>query len=457
MCNFKLEPALLLVLFGWNLSVHLIPNQLLKQTCLMYGFNSTDCSHLGVDNRTRKIEEMIQPIVAQIIMTTALLNSIIPGLLCLFFSAWSDKFGRKKVICAAFFGHFLTLATFTVLSCLFDGHVIANPWLYVIPYVPLILSGGFPTMLVATICYATDLSDENSRSTRLVIMEIITFLGMLIGTASCSFVLKLACPTTVFIISTVCIGFAAIYSSIFVEESLTTSENINFCNQMAKLFSPMPLIEMLRTCFNKRGINERKIIWCLMVILILIFSTTHSTRTVFYLFAREKFNWTLREVTMFDSSTLLISIVGFLSGLAIFKRILKLPDIVIAVIAIISLFSESILKATAQTTPEIYSAAGVCLFKILSVPMCRSLIASIISKTDIGKVYSFSSALESVFDLIATPLYTYVYTKTFTYFAGAFFFITSSFSIFSLVLILYVNRLKKDREKSLNSYAQIVS
>lgn len=121
------------------------------------------------------------------------------------------------------------------------------------------------------------------------------------------------------------------------------------------------------------------------------------------------------------------------------------------------MFSESILKATAQTTPEIYSAAGVCLFKILSVPMCRSLIASIIPKTDIGKVYSFSSALESVFDLIATPLYTYVYTKTFTYFAGAFFFITSSFSIFSLVLILYVNRLKKDREKSLNSYAQIVS
>lgn len=457
MCNFKLEPALLLVLFGWNLAVPVIPNQLLTQTCLMYGYNSSDCSHLGVNNRTKKIEEMIQPLVAQILMTTSLLDSIIPGLLSLFFGSWSDKFGRKKVICATFFGHFLSLLTLAAITYFYDKHAIINPWLYVMPYVPLILTGGWPTMIVATLCYATDLSDENTRSTRLAIMEIITFLGILLGIASCSFVLKLTCANTVFIISTVCAGVAATFSLIFIKESLEMPENMNIVDQMAELFSPRPVIEMLKTCFKKRAFNERKIVWFLIVTLILIVSTTHSTRNVFYLFAREKFNWTLKEVTVFESSSILISIVGCTSGLAIFKRLLKFSDITIAFVAIISLFSESIFKATAQTSEAMYSAAGVCLFKILAVPMCRSVIASIVPKTEIGKVYSFSSAFESVSALIVTPLYTFVYAYTFTYFAGAFFFITSSFSLISLILILCVKRFKKDRENLLNSFAQIVS
>lgn len=455
--NFKMEPALLLVLFGWNLAVPLVPNQLLKQTCLTFGFNSSDCSHLGVKNETKKIEEAIQPLVAQIIMTISLLDSIIPGLLSLFYGPWSDKFGRKKVICATFIGHFLALAALVVISFLYDRRFIANPWLYVIPYVPLIITGGWPTMIVATLCYVTDLSDESSRSTRLAIMEMITFIGILLGIASCSFVFKLTCANTVFIVSTALVGFASIYSLIFIEESLKTSQSLGVFGQITELLSPKSVIKMLKTCFKKRQLNERKIIWFLIVTLTLVVSTSHSTKNVFYLFAQKKFNWNLKEITMFDSSSLLISIVGCTSGLAIFKRLLKFPDISIAVIALISLLAESIILATAQTTTEMYFAAGVCLFKILAVPMCRSMIASIIPKTEIGKIYSFSSALESVSSLITAPLFTFIYAKTFTYFAGAFFFVTSFFSIFSLILVLCVNQMKKDREKLLNSYAQIAA
>ena len=55
--NFKLEPALLLLMFGWNLSGTVTQNQIIKQTCLYtYGFNDTICSQLGGRNESDDIK-----------------------------------------------------------------------------------------------------------------------------------------------------------------------------------------------------------------------------------------------------------------------------------------------------------------------------------------------------------------------------------------------------------------
>lgn len=55
--NFKLEPALLLLMFGWNLSDTVTQNQIIKQTCLYtYGFNDTICSQLGGRNESDDIK-----------------------------------------------------------------------------------------------------------------------------------------------------------------------------------------------------------------------------------------------------------------------------------------------------------------------------------------------------------------------------------------------------------------
>lgn len=55
--NFKLEPALLLLMFGWNLSGTVTQNQIIKQTCLYtYGFNETICNQLGGRNESDDIK-----------------------------------------------------------------------------------------------------------------------------------------------------------------------------------------------------------------------------------------------------------------------------------------------------------------------------------------------------------------------------------------------------------------
>lgn len=89
--------------------------------------------------------------------------------------------------------------------------------------------------------------------------------------------------------------------------------------------------------------------------------------------------------------------------------------------------------------------------------MCRSMMSTVVAKNEIGKVYSFASSFEAVSGLVAQPLYTYIYSETFTFFAGSFFLITATVYGINLVLISCVIRMRKTREALMNPYTQINS
>lgn len=453
--KFKLEPALCVIFFGWNLATSIIPNQLLRETCLIRGYNASDCSQLGLNNATRKIEEAIQPHVAEIMMTNTLLNSIIPAILSLFLGPWTDKFGRKKVICATFIGFSMTLLSLSLVSFISEQMAMMNPWMYVLPYIPNIVVGGWPTMIVAILCYVTDLTDESNRSSRLAIIEMIIFIGVLLGTASSSYILNFTSPTGVFLISTTCVSIATIYTVVFVDESVPHVVSATACEQLKELFSHAPVVDMMKTCFKRRSFKERRILWCLIVILMFTIFTFNGTGNVFYLFVREKFHWTLKEATLFDSTSMLITIVGVFIGLVLLKRVMHFSDLTIAIVAIISMLVDSMIRAFAQTPTEMYVASFVCLFKVLCSPMARSLISSIIPNNEIGKVFSITSSFEAVSSLVASPLYTYIYSRTFTFFAGAFYLITAGVYVINLMLAYCVFRMRRTRETLMNPYAEI--
>jgi MFS transporter, PCFT/HCP family, solute carrier family 46 (folate transporter), member 1 len=451
--RYLLEPALLVVFFGYNLASTILPSQLLKQTCLHDGYNQSDCDNIG-GNKTKYIEDKIQPHVAEIIMTNNLLNSIIPAIMSLFLGPWTDKFGRKKVICATCGGFSLTLVSFAIVSYIAD-QTIVNPWIYTLPYIPIIATGGWPSMIVAILCYTSDLSKEANRSTRLAIIEMIIFLGVLLGTFSCSYVLALTSPTILFVISATIVSFATAFIVVFVEESVEVIENVGTCVKIKELVSHAPVVDMLKTCFKRRPFGERRILWCLVVILMFTIFTLNGTSNIFYLFAQEKFQWTLRQTTTFDSISLVISLVGAFIGIVFLKKLLKISDLSLAIISIVSMIVDSLIKAFAESPTTMYVASSVSLFKILSSPMCRSLISSIIPNNETGKVYSIASSFEAVSSLVASPLYTFIYAKTLTFFAGAFYLITAGVYVINLILAVAILKMMHTRESLMNPYSQI--
>jgi MFS transporter, PCFT/HCP family, solute carrier family 46 (folate transporter), member 1 len=136
---------------------------------------------------------------------------------------------------------------------------------------------------------------------------------------------------------------------------------------------------------------------------------------------------------------------------------MKLSDVTVAVTAIMSMLIDGAIKAFAEVPSIMYVASGVCLYKTLVPPMCRSIIAGVVPKKEIGKVFSITSSLEALLSAVSSPIYAFVYNKTFTTFAGAYFLITSGASFVSLLLVLAVARMLNKRESFMGSNRQIGS
>jgi MFS-type transporter involved in bile tolerance (Atg22 family) len=94
------------------------------------------------------------------------------------------------------------------------------------------------------------------------------------------------------------------------------------------------------------------------------------------------------------------------------------------------------------------------IFSNLMAPMCRSVIASLVPHNEIGRIYSFISAFESVSSVISSPLYTFVYEKTYKTFTGAFLLVTAVINFINLMLSIFIFKSTKQRENILNSHEQ---
>lgn len=421
------------IYFGWCLSSAIIPNQLLKQTCLTRGYNISDCTNM-VENKdaASEIEEIVQPEVAFIMMVTSLLNATVPAVLSLFLGPWTDKVGRKKVLCAVNFGHSIGLIFLTLISVASDNNVMISPWAYILPQIPVILTGGWPALGITVGCYVTDLADESSRAIRFMIVEISVYGGIVLGMASSSFVLKATSPSIMFMMSAAAVTAAAVYTVVYVDETLKGVQEASTYEQLFELFSLFSFIDMIKTCIKPRRYKVRKILWFLICVQTFNAISSHDKRNLFYLFTREKFQWTLKEASLFDSGSLVISIVGSIIGLAIMKKKLGFSDISIAIIGTVSMFGDSVIKAFAQSPISLYVAALTCLLHMVVSP-----------QNEIGKVYSMTSSLEALAGLFSAPLYTFIYTETFTYFTGAFFLITAFFCFINLFLISGIQKMKR--------------
>lgn len=444
--NYGLEPGLFVLYFAFNLTNAILQNQLLKQQCLQLGYNATICSHLNTDNVTKAVEEEVQPFVANINSSILLLNSIIPAAYSLLLGSWTDKFGRKKVLMMSFTGYTSTLGLITLFSYISDHVTPLSPWYYAIAEIPMCVMGGWPTLDIAVCCYVTDLSDEKNRSFRLGTITFLNFLSNFSAYFSSSFILEASNATIVFIISFTCALAAFIYTIFIVDESIQVTNDVSAFGQVKAIFSVSRVKEVFATLFKKRPSRERRMLWCLMTIVTLAVFTMHGNGTVNYLFGREKFGWALRQWTIFDSTNTAITVFGLFFGLTVLKKYFQISDMKLATLALVSAIIDSTFKAFASKSYQMYMSSSFGIFRLLTTPVFRSIMSNILPHSEIGKIYSATTAFEAFSGLGAGPLYTNIYNRTLTTFPGAFNLITAAVFVINLVISLFVGRWKMDRE-----------
>lgn len=438
--RWTLEPALLLLFFGWFLSASIVTNQILRQTCLYtFGYDFFTCSHLDDKNST-ETEQEIQPYVASILMTVNICNSLIPTILSLFLGPWSDKYGRKQVICCIFSGYTISMGWITLVSYFSENISTNSPWNYLFAQLPLMICGGQPTLVIVILCYITDQTDETNRSLRFTIVEIIIFMGVLIALASSSFILQVSSATAVFCLSFAFIFAGTVIVTFFVEETVHKKDDVGWVEQYKDLFTTSRITELFRVYVQKRSSNNRKILWTLMIILILANFTTQGSHTVFYLFTRQKFGWNLQDLTLYEATSMLLTIVGSIIALAVLKKFLNFSDLSLSILSLSSLAVDALIKTFASHSWHLYMASVVALFKIVSYPMLRSIMSTVVAKNEISVIYGVTTSMEAISGLAAAPLYAATYSATLLSFPSAFNLITATIFISTLILAFLIAR-----------------
>lgn len=170
------EPVMLLDGLGYSIMIVYVENLQMDKICLVnLNLTAEVCGNLS-----NYPEENIamQQYFSVFGMYNGIIMAFLPLFFILFMGAWSDKYGRKVPLYTATLGHF----------CWASGYLI-NSWVPQWPVEYLLvaalmdsLGGGTVSFLTAANAYISDVTSEESRTTRVGLANSIWFLGGPIGT-----------------------------------------------------------------------------------------------------------------------------------------------------------------------------------------------------------------------------------------------------------------------------------
>ncbi|XP_055705496.1 proton-coupled folate transporter-like isoform X2 [Phlebotomus papatasi] len=371
------------------------------------------------------------------LMVRSLVEQMIPAFCSLFMGPWSDKFGRKPLLYASFTGYicvYFLLAGISFASTKFT----LNPWLFMFAYAPVMFSGGTCALITGIFCNVNDVTTEKNRAIRMGITEGVLFAGIFVGSISSSYILQWTNSSTVFAISGLSCLLGLLYIWLCVSETVDCGEFEG--SKFRELFRFDLVCDMVKTSFTPRPDNRRAIIWLTLSGLVLSLALMEGNMTVFFLFTRAKFGWTIREYTIYESVSLVVQMVGSLLALTILKKFFNVSDSMLTALAFGSDCLQNVARTLANTPRDLYIGVGLGVMKSISGPMGRSVVSNVTPQDEIGKIFSLVTALESISPLGSAPLYTIIYSNTIDTFPSAFNAVSTggTFLCFIWMLIAYV-------------------
>ncbi|XP_065093769.1 probable peptidoglycan muropeptide transporter SLC46 [Ochlerotatus camptorhynchus] len=434
-----LEPAILLLFYAWNVSSAVFTNQVVYQACTVtFKVNESECALLGTENKTQEIEDLerqVQPYTATILMSKSLIESIIPALCSMFIGPWSDKYGRKPVLLSTFIGSFFSYSL-VALICFLSSRYEIDPWYYILAFIPAALSGGNCALITGVFCYITDVTSEQNRAVKMTVLEAAIFGGLLLGVLSSSYILRWTNAMTVFGIAAGAIFLGILYIVFYIEESIQPDELDNSTNKLREVFRFELVADLFHTCFKRRPNFDRIIIWLVITALGASIFAMEGTGTVYFLFLRERFDWTVKEYSFYDATVIVFMIIGNLVAMYGVKKLFNLSESMLAAIGFCCYAIDSGIRAIAFEPWHLYLALGVSMMKGIAGPMGRAVIANTAPPNDIGKIFALTTSIESLTPLASAPIYTYVYKQTMAWYPGAFNLISAMVFFFCLCLML---------------------
>lgn len=106
----------------------------------------------------------------------------------------------------------------------------------------------------------------------------------------------------------------------------------------------------------------KRIMLFLTILVLILYAFGNTSDSVVYMYLREKFQWTLKKYTLYQSAKSILSIVGTLVGVYLLHKILKISEPILIIVGFFFIIASYIWFALAQTDWHLYLGNNLFIF-----------------------------------------------------------------------------------------------
>lgn len=433
-----LHLELFLFVYAMSYSMRLVITQdlFLSKACLLrYGINASACRDLS-DNSTVK-DDVTRS--ASLLNLALFLVQLLPaGLLSIFVSPWSDRYGHKGPLLAAAAGGLLQ----DLLTAGTAASLRAPPYLTVLCALPNSLSGGLVSVCAAVYGSGTRTATAELKTVRFACIMTALTLGFQLGLFAGGQVFRADGGDYV----PVYLTSAALLLSMLAWVAWT----VPFSAQLRRTSSRELVRDLMRldnlraggrAVFRPRpGFNRAKLL-LLMVSVWLILFNSETARSINYYYTKKRFNWTAVKFASVTALFGLVQLGATAACVLLFSRLLQAPDLALAALGVAAFALQNALKGLATREWMYYlsyvlgSPGGAAGIGILSYA------SSLINPHEATRVFSFWTTCESLVPAFGDVFSSLVFNAALSSQPGLPFLIGAALQLFPLAALLCCMRL----------------
>ncbi|XP_067866887.1 proton-coupled folate transporter [Heterodontus francisci] len=317
---------------------------------------------------------------------------------------WSDRVGRRPILILPGIG--LTLQTAIYLIVMYQELPVGY---FLIGRLLSGLLGDFNTILAGCFSYIADVSDKQSRTFRVAVLEaslgIAGMFGSIIG-GQWSKAQGYISPFWLVL----ALNLASVaYVLIFVRESVTV-------NGPSKLFTTEHYRSVCRLYCSQQEAGHRYRLWLYAFSLFVVVTVHFGIKDILVLF---ELSSPLCWQSNLIGYSLAVEHLTYLSSLLGLKAMqLCVADSWIAEIGLVSNMAGLVIFSVAATSSVMFTGHGVRFLAMATTPVIRAKLSKLADVTEQGALFASVACVESVCSLASTLIFSSLYPATLYFMKG---------------------------------------
>ncbi|CAG2178109.1 unnamed protein product, partial [Oppiella nova] len=205
-----------------------------------------------------------------------------------------------------------------------------------------------------------------------------------------------------------------------INESIRSYDSpaVTFKRHIRQLFDISNVVDIFYTCIKRRPNRARTQIWLLFVSICCVMLSYMGSVIILWQYVEKLFSWSAKYYSNINSLVTVFTIISMAIIIPVFMKKLKVRDMLLAIIGVVSLLLQCLLRGSWQRPDGLYMSFVAGMFAPISMIAIRSRLSKIIHEDETGKVFSLMATVESIMPSLASVYYSSIFAASIDTYPG---------------------------------------